>query len=64
MNHRAKRIKPTLRPSIENVKVLIRDAQRPFDGDGYVFMTALSEVRKEGLTVRYAREKDHYVVVR
>jgi hypothetical protein len=61
MNKDAKNIKVSLRPEIERVKGYIRDAKRPFDGDGYVFKTALKELRKEGLNITHIKEKCHYI---
>ena len=56
-----KSIKSTLRPEIERVKGLIRDARRPFYGSGYVFKTALAEMRSTGLKIQYIPEKCHYI---
>ena len=58
-----KTISSSQRPDIERVKGFIRDACRPFDGSGYIFKTALSEIRKEGLTVLYIKEKCHYIKI-
>lgn len=63
MNRYSKRINPGLRPQIEAVKGYIRDARRPFDGEGYVFQTALRECRKEGLMILYDRKHCHYTKI-
>jgi hypothetical protein len=63
MNSDSKNIKSSLRPEIERVKGFIRDAVRPFDGSGYVFKTALSEIRKEGTHILFVREKCHYIKI-
>lgn len=64
MNRHSKRINPTFRPDIERVKGYIRDSKRGFDGDGYVSKTAIAELRKEGMTIKYDRTKYLYFVVR
>lgn len=63
MNKDAKRINPSLRPQIEKVKGYIRDSLRPFDGNGYIFKTAISELKKEGLQIKYIKEKCHYIKI-
>ncbi len=52
----------TLRPDIERVKGFIRDAQRMFSGDNYVFKTAVRELRTEGYKITYHRRADVYTV--
>lgn len=52
-----------MRPQIETVKAYIKNATKPFDGDGYVFKQALKEVRELGYIVKYISEKCHYVLV-
>jgi hypothetical protein len=61
MNRDAKTISSSCRPEIERVKSYILDAVRPFDGDGYIFRTALSELRKEGVKIAYIKNKCHYI---
>lgn len=61
MDRDAKRINPSQRPQIEKVKSYIRYAVRPFDGTGRIFKTAISELRKEGLSIIYIKEKCHYI---
>jgi hypothetical protein len=63
MNRDAKRISNSLRPLIERIKGSIRQATRPFDGDGYAFKTALKELRQEGMKFKYVAAKAHYVRV-
>lgn len=63
MNKDAKNISSTLRPEIERVKGYIRDTRRPFDGNGYVFRTALTELRREGFYIRYDRKQCHYTKI-
>ena len=52
----AKRIKPTHRPNIENIKIAIRRNFRGFDGDGYAFKTAFRELRREGLKIVFDKD--------
>ncbi|MCZ4337655.1 hypothetical protein [Shewanella colwelliana] len=59
----AKRISPNSRTQIENIKSNIRCTSRPFDGDGHPFKQALRELRQEGMTIKYVRDKCHYVKV-
>ncbi len=59
----SKRISPHSRTQIENIKSNIRCGNRPFDGDGYPFKQALRELRQEGMTIKYIRDKCHYVKV-
>ncbi|WP_282679552.1 hypothetical protein [Shewanella xiamenensis] len=61
MNRDSKRISNSSRGQIDNIKGYIRDAKRPFDGDGYPFKQALRELRKEGMLIKYIPEKCHYV---
>ena len=61
MNRDAKTIKCSLRPDIEIVKGYIRDSIRPFDGSGYVFKSAIKELRDEGIKILYIKEKCHYI---
>jgi len=61
MNRDSKTISNSLRPKISTMKSLIRNSTRPFDGSGYVFKTALSELRKEGLKIQYIKDKCHYI---
>ena len=60
MNRDAKNISSSLRPQIDHVKGYIRNATRPFDGNGYVFTTALKELRKEGLNIKRNRAMCNY----
>ena len=57
-----KTISSSQRPQIEKIKCNIRNSVRPFDGEGYTFKKALSELRKEGLKITYVRSKCHYVL--
>lgn len=63
MNRDAKTISCSQRPDIERVKSYIINSIRPFDGSGYVFKTALSELRKQGLNIVYIKEKCHYIKI-
>lgn len=63
MNRDAKRINPSMRPRIEIAKGHIRAAKKPFDGSGYAFRTALAELRKAGMKIKYVPEKAHYIKV-
>ena len=61
MNRDAKRIGARgLRPQIDIVKGYIRQAKTMFDGDGYVFTTAIQELRKEGWRITYHRRAAVY----
>lgn len=57
-----KTISNSQRPQIEKIKCNIRNSIRPFDGEGYCFKKALSELRKEGLQIAYIRTKCHYIL--
>ena len=61
MNRDAKRISNSLRPQIETIKGYIRDAVRPFDGDGYTFRQAVKELRAEGWRIERRPAMCHYV---
>ena len=69
MNRDAKCISRSLRPDIERVKSCIRDnafgRRCMFDGDGFVFKTALKEMRaellKSGIRIKYERKGAVYV---
>lgn len=63
MNRYSKRINPSFRPQIERIKGYIRAERGPFDGDGYPFKKALSELRKEGYTIKYDRINCHYIKI-
>ena len=63
MDRNKKRIVPSSRPQIENIKCHIRNATRPFDGDGYPFKQAIAELRKEGLQIKYISDKCHYIKI-
>jgi hypothetical protein len=56
----AKRINPNCRWQIETTKNLIRYANNPFDGSGYIFKQALSEIRKEGVPIIYDKKNCRY----
>ncbi len=60
MNRDSKRINPSLRSRIEIVKSAIRGTNNMFDGDGYVFKTALKELKHEGLNIVYDRKAAVY----
>ena len=62
MNKDAKTISNSLRPQIEKVKSYIRDAKRPFDGDGYIFKQAVKELRNEGLNIIRQKEQCNYIL--
>ena len=53
----------SMRGQIDRLKYSIKHSIRPFDGDGYVFKTALAELRKEGIVIKYNRVKCHYTIV-
>lgn len=63
MQRGSKNISSSLRPNIDRIKSYIMSSERPFDGDGYVFKTALKELRKLGLNFKYVSEKCHYIKV-
>lgn len=68
MNRHSKRINPSLRPQIENIKANIRgNSGRGFDGDGYPFKQAVKEMKvellKEQKTIKYCNFKCSYFVV-
>ena len=68
MNRDAKKINSSSRPDIEKVKSYIRmDDGRGFDGDGYVFKTAVREMKKElepqGQTIKLNRTDWMYHIV-
>jgi hypothetical protein len=55
----AKRINTSLRGRIDTVKVNIRSATSPFDGD-VVMHRAIAELRKEGVKIIYDRKMCRY----
>jgi hypothetical protein len=61
MNRFSKRINPLCRPEIDRLKFNIKHSTGYFDGDGYIFKTAISELRKEGFRIVYNREKCMYM---
>lgn len=63
MQRGSKSIKCTMRPQIENTKCNIRDSIRPFDGTGYAFKAAIRELKAEGMTFKYIKEKCHYIKI-
>jgi hypothetical protein len=62
MTSHAKGIDPSLRSRIETVKSRIRTTARMFDDDGYVFLTALKELRQEGYVIAYHKTSAVYTV--
>jgi hypothetical protein len=64
MNRFSKRINPSSRREIDIIKGNIKSSIRGFDGCGYPFRKALSEVRKEGFLVKYVKEKCHYILIK
>ncbi len=62
MNKDSKTISNSLRPQIEKVKSYIRDAKRPFDGEGYIFKQAVKELRNEGLKIIRQKEQCNYIL--
>ena len=60
MNRDAKRINPSLRPQIDQLKHRIRHTDNMFDGNGYAFETAIRELRKEGIPIKYDRRAAVY----
>ena len=63
MNKYSKRINPSYRKDIDRVKGYIATSTRAFDGDGYIFKTALAELRKEGFLIKKIRAKCHYILI-
>ena len=53
----------SMRGQIDRLKYSLKHSTRAFDGDGYVFKTALAELRKEGYVVKYDRIKCHYNIL-
>jgi len=49
-----------MRGQIDRLKYNLKHTTRAFDGDGYVFKTALAELRKEGYVIKYDKNKCHY----
>jgi hypothetical protein len=64
MNRFSKRINPSFRREIDIIKSDIKSSTTGFDGCGYPFKKALSEVRKEGYLVKYVKEKCHYILIK
>jgi len=63
MNRDAKRINSSSRREIDIIKGYILTGTRPFDGVGYPFKKALSELRKKGVQIKYNRKTAMYVKV-
>lgn len=59
-----KTISRSLRGQIDTLKSLIRNSTRNFDGTGSAFKKAISELRKEGVKIKYDRNRDDYKVIR
>ena len=57
-----KTIKGDSRGKIQTLKNMIRYSTRPFDGTGYVFKTAIAELRSEGINIKYIKDKCHYIL--
>ena len=57
------RRKKSWRGVIDTLKNNIRFNTRPFDGCGYPFKKALSELRREGVNIKYIRKMCHYIVI-
>ena len=64
MNRDAKRINPNHTAAINRVKGYIRNSNgRGFYDDGYVFKTAVRQLRQEGMNIVYDRIKCSYFVI-
>lgn len=61
MTKGAKTISRSWRREIDIIKNNILMTSKPFDGTGYPFKQAVSELRKEGLKIEYNREIASYV---
>lgn len=57
----SKRIGTSRRGDIEKLKSALRSETAAFDGDGHVFKTAVSELRKAGYDIRHDRKTGSYV---
>lgn len=55
-----KTISNNMRGKIDTLKNNIRFAFNPFWGVGYVFNTALKEIKSEGVNIKFNKEKNHY----
>lgn len=55
-----KTISNSTRPQIDNLKCQLRYATNPFDGTGRIFKTAISELRKEGVSIIRDKDKCRY----
>lgn len=62
MNKDAKRISNNLRTQISITKSHILHSKNYFYGAGYVFKTAIKELRDEGIKIIYNRSKDGYIL--
>lgn len=60
MQRGAKNISSSWSREISIIKGNIRDAKAGFDGTGYPFKKALSELRKEGMKIKYDSERALY----
>ena len=60
MQQGSKRISPNSRGRILTLKKAFMYSKNPFDGNGHIFKTAISELRKEGVKIIYDRKKCRY----
>ncbi len=60
MNRYSKTISNSSRPVIDNLKNKFRFTSNPFDGNGYPFKQAISELRKEGIPIVYDKNMCRY----
>lgn len=60
MTRNNKSIKSNGRGVIDTLKSNIRHTSKPFDGSGYYFKTAITELKKEGLEIIYDNDKCRY----
>ena len=60
----SKTISNSLRPKIDSIKCMIRYSIRPFDGTGYIFKTAIKELRNEGLNIKHQKDKCNYILIK
>jgi hypothetical protein len=62
MNKDAKRLSNSLRNQIYIQKMNIINSKSYFDGTGYAFKKALSELRKQGFHISYNKAKCMYKI--
>jgi hypothetical protein len=61
MNKNSKRINSSCRREIHTIKGnILASRTGKFDGNGYAFKKAISELRKQGIVIKYDKQNAYY----